>query len=743
MNSKIGVINQYPNIMYDNEPDTTMVLHYITIFNNLDCHCVDNIVVDNLSNLEKDDFNQLYMLFIENVELSEYSEYYSEIILDDCMNSILEKLSEYHIVDFEYDFKLMKLFIIFYLFFHVKTQLDFHNLLILYTSIFKCLHIDYSEYLISNISKDKLEEINIEYNLPNGDLVMYGGSNIVKKITSTSTSLIISSSIVAVIFLQDWRVLSIVGSALVAINMFNYMIPMTQHELMAAVSGENIESVKLSLERGADINLQDRDGCTALLMAARINNIEMVELLLERGADINLQDKYGDTAFFEALLNKNIEMVELLLKRDADINFKNNYGVTALLVAARINKNIEMVELLLERGADVNLQVKDGGTVLRVAANQNNIEMVELLLERGATGTSVATYSKIVGPVSMYYYRIPCSDGITFKKILLFGDEHTPITEKCYYYDCIYYDQYINLIINKCQGSNKCIDLYLEKELTQVQMATDEVISYFGGSTIGDDVDTLGYMRRIFNDCSKKDYRESDTDSCLINSKQVNNLRVHNIDMRFVGSSTLLTYEIMNSLRESWKLDRVGYDSILRYLLGYDDILEEEIELVFRTADLPLSHENLAQLRWIRNKTNKEYNKYKINKCSNLRPWTLRETYYTNLIEKYESSKGTISHIHLIDFYTMLRMFMDFDMKDSKSERGPRWCRNKESQNRIIAYTGHNHTENYVEVLQKHFAEHLVFSINHNENKILEFKDADINTDGFNNFNDIIEDFCH
>ena len=84
---------------------------------------------------------------------------------------------------------------------------------------------------------------------------------------------------------------------------------------------------------------------------------------------------------------------------------------------------------------------------------------------------------------------------------------------------------------------------------------------------------------------------------------------------------------------------------------------------------------------------------------------------------------------------------MDFDITDSKSERGPRMCRKKESQNRIIAYTGDAHTENYVEILQKHFEEHLVFSINPIKNKkILEFRDAHINKN-FHNFYDIIEDF--
>ena len=686
---KIGIVNHI-----NHSERVTTIFHYISIFNNLDCRCVDNIVVDNISNFEKDDFEKLYMLFIGNVELSEYTEFYSELILDDCMNNILEKLREYRIIEFAFEFKLMKLFIIFYLFFYVKTKLDFHNLLMLYTSIFKCLYIDYSEYLISNISQDKFEEINIEYNLNDNLSMMKGGSNNISDEIIT-TFLISSISVSIAVFLKDWKVLAAYGSALVAIKMFNMII-----------SENNIDMVKLlsDLEQGADINLQNKDGNTALIYAIRENNIEMVKLLLlEKGADTNLQNKDGNTA---------------------------------LIYAIREN-NIEMVKLLLEQGANTNLQNKDGNKGLMYAIRENNIEIVKLLLDYGAL------YSKIVGPISMYYYRIPYSEyGTTFKKILLFGDIHTPITEKCSTDCCIYYDQYINLIIDECKNSSKCIDLYLENGFTQHQMASDEVKSYRGGSSINQE-DTLEYMRRIFDDCSKKDYRESlyndslDNDYCLVNSKQVNNLRFHNIDMRLL-SHTTDTGSILDQLGKSLRLSPTDYNSIIIYILGYDDILEEEIQHIFTALDKPLSPENLTQLRWIRNKTNKEYDKYK--KTNNT---DLRQIYYENLME--QSNQGIISQIHIIDFYTMLRMFMDFDRTEKKSIRGPRSCRNIESQNRIISYTGHAHTANYVEILQKQYDDkYLVFSINHNEyKKILEFKDADINTEHFNNFDDIIDDFCH
>lgn len=68
--------------------------------------------------------------------------------------------------------------------------------------------------------------------------------------------------------------------------------------LHQAVSGEwgSPTSVRALLIRGADINAPDKDGKTALMIAAEHGELECVQILLEAGADRALLDKLGKTA---------------------------------------------------------------------------------------------------------------------------------------------------------------------------------------------------------------------------------------------------------------------------------------------------------------------------------------------------------------------------------------------------------------------------------------------------------------
>ena len=69
----------------------------------------------------------------------------------------------------------------------------------------------------------------------------------------------------------------------------------------------NPEIIRLLVERGYPLNLQDRDGKTLLMALIGDQNLEAAKILLEKGADLDLKDKYGKTArsVAEAIIQKN------------------------------------------------------------------------------------------------------------------------------------------------------------------------------------------------------------------------------------------------------------------------------------------------------------------------------------------------------------------------------------------------------------------------------------------------------
>ena len=99
------------------------------------------------------------------------------------------------------------------------------------------------------------------------------------------------------------------------------------------------EVVKLFLERGAQVDLQDNNGRSSLMWASNEGQTEVVKLLLERGARVDLQDNDGWSSL---MCTKQTEVVELLLERGAQMDLRNNNGRTAL----EVNDEFGYFELL-------------------------------------------------------------------------------------------------------------------------------------------------------------------------------------------------------------------------------------------------------------------------------------------------------------------------------------------------------------------------------------------------------------
>jgi len=100
---------------------------------------------------------------------------------------------------------------------------------------------------------------------------------------------------------------------------------------------ENTDIVRMLLESGANPDLEDKDGSTALRWAARNGSEKALKLLLEAGADPNLADKEDKmTALHYAVFARSAESVAALMKAGADPTLENIHGESALNYAYKL-----------------------------------------------------------------------------------------------------------------------------------------------------------------------------------------------------------------------------------------------------------------------------------------------------------------------------------------------------------------------------------------------------------------------
>ncbi|NXI76665.1 ANKR7 protein, partial [Rhipidura dahli] len=88
--------------------------------------------------------------------------------------------------------------------------------------------------------------------------------------------------------------------------------------LMKAVECQQEKFVAILLEHGADPNLVDAEGNTALHLAVLSGNIAVAGLLLEHGARSDAQNQAGYTPLNLAVSKEHEEMLEHLVKKAAE-----------------------------------------------------------------------------------------------------------------------------------------------------------------------------------------------------------------------------------------------------------------------------------------------------------------------------------------------------------------------------------------------------------------------------------------
>jgi len=258
--------------------------------------------------------------------------------------------------------------------------------------------------------------------------------------------------------------------------------------LMWAAEEGHANIVQLLLTNGADVNVQSKvvkpirrnglgfarspngqptgdpmGGLSALLFAARQGSLETARVLVGAGADVNKTAVDGSSPLLVAVQNGNYDIARLLIDHGADVNRPNDKNWTPLYLAVA-NRDalttavpppssdgvLDFIKMLLDRGADANKRIKirtevhqantslwlqeAGATPLLRAAMFGDLTVVRLLLAHGANPL-LPTFDKTtplmvaagVGWAEGFTFQYSKQDTLDLVKLLL--DAGAPIND--------------------------------------------------------------------------------------------------------------------------------------------------------------------------------------------------------------------------------------------------------------------------------------------------------------------------
>ena len=168
--------------------------------------------------------------------------------------------------------------------------------------------------------------------------------------------------------------------------------------LALAALDEDLKFVKILIEeKGVDVNVKPscQDLNPPLIVAVDVMNEAMTRLMLTNGANPDVQNEHGDTALIVACrklanagsLNPDISkcshsIIQLLLDKGADANIFNHSDESALFLTARSDVGI-VISLLAQHSADVNA-IRNNNSALHIAADHDNFEGFCSLITCGA-----------------------------------------------------------------------------------------------------------------------------------------------------------------------------------------------------------------------------------------------------------------------------------------------------------------------------------------------------------------------
>ena len=156
---------------------------------------------------------------------------------------------------------------------------------------------------------------------------------------------------------------------------------------------DDLDSAKLLIEAGADLDSVDTIGHSALHMAICKSNLaksgmELFDFFVDLGADPLLLDLRGCNGLHYAARANNLGALKKILEREPDVNATDDFGWSPLhWAAASTRKTAQVVKTLLDEGCNKDLRDKAGRTALDLATMFDNTGVITILKNDANTET--------------------------------------------------------------------------------------------------------------------------------------------------------------------------------------------------------------------------------------------------------------------------------------------------------------------------------------------------------------------
>ena len=164
----------------------------------------------------------------------------------------------------------------------------------------------------------------------------------------------------------------------------------------------------------------DKDGQTALLIAAGAGHFGVVRYLHSCGANVNHKDRTGATPVYRASANNHLQVMQFLAQCGANIEEPCNNGFTPLIVAS-LAGHLEIIKFL--HSLSVNMEVTEANQLtpfLISCAGCADVEIVQYLREECGcnvdkvekNGCSALILSSGAGNTEVCKYLLSCGADI-------------------------------------------------------------------------------------------------------------------------------------------------------------------------------------------------------------------------------------------------------------------------------------------------------------------------------------------